>query len=76
MPVMDAATIWSAVGASGTAAVAAAVAWARQSHQAAAQANFAGRFAGRDRARAPDCGEAEVQGGTWTPLGYRAGKDR
>ncbi len=42
MPVMDAATLWAAAGAVGTIAAAGIAAWAaRQSHDAAVQANAA-----------------------------------
>jgi hypothetical protein len=42
MPIMDAATIWAAVGAVGAVAAAGIAAWAaRQSHDAATQANAA-----------------------------------
>jgi hypothetical protein len=56
MPVMDPATIWSAVGAVGTVAAAGIAAWAaRQSHSAASQANAAaGSLAAIERGRRHD----------------------
>ena len=56
MPVMDAATIWAAVGAVGAVAAAGIAAWAaRQSHDAATQANAAaGTLAAIERGRRHD----------------------
>jgi len=56
MPVMEAATIWSAVGALGTVAAASVAAWAaRQSHNSAVQANAAaGSLAAIERGRRHD----------------------
>ncbi len=56
MPIMDAATIWSAVGALGAVAAASVAAWAaRQSHNAAVEANAAaGSLAAIERGRRHD----------------------